>query len=139
MNYIMYRKEKKQIEHTEEAMQLIIPEWNWQRQIQVGDISHIATYFGTLLKGNKNNQVIAGHDTDSVFHQLHFLKIGMIIVFTNQTEKNIYQVAKILTVSPIEGQYLMDTMDKQLTLITCAENDKKRLIVICDSIDSLDL
>lgn len=131
----IYQKEKQEIQNKKEVMNLEIPELNMKRSIATGNSNKIDRFFATLLEGNHNNQVIAGHNIASVFHDLHYLKIGMYIYFTDHFEKQKYQVSKMLIVDPTQIKYLQETETEQLTLITCTENDQKRLIIICNKLD----
>lgn len=125
-----YYKEKLNLEK-EEAIRLEIPEWNFERHIKEGSVNHIDDSFATYIPGNKNNIVIAGHDIPIVFHQLQNIRIGMSIYLKKGNKVFKYTVIDKKSVKPTEIQYMYDTEKEQLTLITCTENDQKRLIVIC--------
>lgn len=131
---IVIKQEKEKQIQLEETQKLEIPDWNWERLIELGTVDQISDNFGTLLKGNKKNLIIAGHDTDQVFHDIHKLQLGMDLVFIKNGQKTKYQVTKIVKVDPTQVEYLEETKKEQLTLITCADDDQKRLIVICEKI-----
>lgn len=127
-----FHKEKINLERQEtEIKKLEIPEWNFERFIKVGTVNQIDNSFATYLPGNKNNIVIAGHDIPLVFHQLQKIKIGMKVYIKKGNKMIEYIVVDKKSVKPTEVQYLEDTKDEQLTLITCTEDNQKRLIVIC--------
>lgn len=131
----IYQKEKPGIQNKKQIMKLEIPELNFTRSIIIGNVNKIDRFSATLLEKNHNNQIIVGHNIVSVFHDLHYLKTGMYVYFTDHFEKKKYQVTKILTVDPTEVKYLDETEKEQLTLITCTKNDQKRLIIICNRLD----
>lgn len=131
---VAYQQEKMVMEEKSDTMELEVPAWNWNRFIKEGTIDQIDSNFGTLITDNIHNIILAGHDLDWIFHDLHQLEIGNRIVFKKYGLEKWYQVEKILVVSPDQVQYLEDTQSDQLTLITCTENDQKRLIVICKKI-----
>lgn len=129
-----YQKEKIGMQKREDKLELEIPELDFKRLVKTGTVDKIDDSFATLLKGNQKNKVIAGHNIDLVFHALHNIKIGMRLQFNDHGEKKEYQVEQILTVHPYEAYYLDETEKDQLTLITCTEQDQKRLVVICKRI-----
>lgn len=127
----VYQHEKNQIQESVEHMKLVIPNWGWERYIKRGKIDNIDPLFGTIFGKNEKNQIIAGHNINRVFHDLHYLKKGMRIEFHRNNQVLTYYVFNMLIVNIDEVQYLEETKKEQLTLITCTENDQKRLIVIC--------
>lgn len=126
----VYQKEKVNLEK-DGGMKLIIPEWDFERLIKEGTVNQIDDSFATYIPGNKNNIVIAGHDIPIVFHQLQYIQIGMTIYLRNGNKIIKYIVTDKKSVKPTKIQYMNDSEEEQLTLITCTENDQKRLIVIC--------
>ena len=44
----------------------------------------------------------------------------------------IYKVSKIIKINPDEINYFYETKNKILTLVTCADKNKKRLLIISD-------
>lgn len=125
-----YYKEKSILEK-EETIRLEIPEWSFERFIKVGTVNNIDASFATYIPGNKNNIVIAGHDIPIVFHQLQNIQIGMDVYLKKGNKVIRYTVTDKKSVKPTEVQYMYDSVEEQLTLITCTENDQKRLIIIC--------
>lgn len=117
------------------GMFIEIPNWNWKRAVRIGTVDHIYSKYATLLTETKNNIVIAGHDIDIVFHELQKIKVGEEVVFIVDGEEIMYQVTEVKKVWPYQIEYLKETEESQLTLITCTENDAKRLIVICKKIN----
>lgn len=129
-----YQKEKIGMQKREEKLELEIPDLDFKRLIKIGTIDKIDDSFATLLEQNTKNKIIAGHDIDLVFHELHNVKIGMTILFNEYGKKQEYQVEQILIVHPYEAHYLEETEEEQLTLITCTEYDQKRLVITCKRI-----
>lgn len=132
--YVAYQKEFNRIQEKPDKIELEIPEWNFKRLVKLGTVDKIDDQFATLLKGNQKNKVIAGHNIDLIFHELHNLSIGMKIMLNEYGIKKEYLVEKIIIVNPEEVECLKETLREQLTLITCAEHDQKRLVVICNRI-----
>ncbi|MCI9233976.1 MAG: sortase [Bacilli bacterium] len=128
---VIYQKEKCILEQEEQTMKLEIPEWNFERLIKTGSVNQIDKLFATYIPGNKNNVVIAGHNIHVVFRELHNIHLGMKIYLKKGNKITEYVVIEKKSVKPTEIQYLEDTIKEQLTLITCTENDQKRLIIIC--------
>lgn len=131
---IQYHKEIRSFKASSEPMELLIPEWNWYRYIKIGTIDQIDDNFATLFYHNQKNLIIAGHDIDRVFHSLQKIEIGMEVLLKQEKQTIRYRVEKIMRVFPEEIQYLEETSIEQLTLITCTENNRKRLIVICSRV-----
>lgn len=134
ITYVSYQKEIISMQEKKDKIELEIPEWNFKRLVKLGTVEKIDDQFATLLKGNQKNKVIAGHDIDSVFHAIHNLSKGMKILLHEYGMTKTYQVVEMIIVTPDKVRYLEETSKEQLTLITCAEYDQKRLIVICNRI-----
>lgn len=134
ITYVSYQKEIISMQEKTDKIELEIPEWNFKRLIKLGTVEKIDEKFATLLKGNQKNKVIAGHDIDLIFHKIHNLTIGMTIILNEYGIRKTYQVIEMIIVTPDKVQYLEETLNEQLTLITCADYDQKRLIVICKRI-----
>lgn len=128
-----YQIEKIKLEkEADPILKLQIPEWNFERIIKEGTVSNIDKTFATLLIGNKNNIIIAGHDIPIVFHVLHDITLGMIVYLKKGNQIIEYVVTQKLVVKPTEVRYLEETEKEQLTLITCTDYNQKRLIILCD-------
>lgn len=127
----VYQHEKNLIKESVEHMELVIPDWEWKRYIKRGKIDSIDPLFGTMFGKNERNKIIAGHNINRVFHDLHYLKKGMRIELHYNNQILTYNVFDMLIVNVDEVQYLEESEKEQLTLITCTENDQKRLIIIC--------
>lgn len=129
-----YYQGKKEILNQKEILTFKIPDWNFERLVKRGSVDKIDPYFATLLEGNQNNIIIAGHNIDTVFHDLHYLSLGMKVQLFKNDFYTDYQVVDIIIADLEEVKYLEETNQKQLTLITCTQNDQKRLVIICNSI-----
>ena len=131
ISWKFYQNDIKEFYDSKRVIELEFPKFQIKRFIKIGTIEEIDDNFPTLLVGNKNNIIIAGHDRSHIFHFLHNLKIGNEVIYKNNDEEYFYQITNILVVKPEEIQYLEETTNKQLTLITCTEHNQKRLIIIC--------
>lgn len=78
---------------------------------------------------SKQNIILAGHNISQVFQRLHKLKINDEITLITKDQKTKYQVTKIITVEPYNTECLKTNESNMLILITCTEQDKKRLII----------
>ncbi len=134
ISFMDYQKEKIGIQKREDKLELEIPDLNFTRLIKEGTVDNIDDSFAILLRETEKNKVIAGHNIDTIFHELHNVKIGMKIIFNNHGDELKYQVEQILIVHPYEAHYLEETEEEQLTLITCTEHDQKRLVILCKRI-----
>ena len=101
--------------------------------------------FGTALPGQPGNSVIAGH-RDTHFEFLQFLRKGDLINVDNKQETPCnYLVTDIKVVNYSDFNYLEQTQDATLTLITCypfkavVTGGSLRFVVIAKKIDSNNL
>lgn len=86
-----------------------------------------------LNSGNvEDNIIIAAHNKDGLFKDLSKLEIGDKIKLKNKNIENTYSVIKQKTAKPTEIEELKKLKKDQLILMTCTEDDDKRLIVIAE-------
>lgn len=86
-----------------------------------------------LNSGNvEDNIIIAAHNKDGLFKDLSKLEIGDKIKLKNKNIENTYSVTKQKTAKPTEIEELKKLKKDQLILMTCTEDDDKRLIVIAE-------
>lgn len=92
----------------------------------------IGHFPNTAMAGEKGNFALAGHRNFTYaeyFKDLDKLKIGDdIIVKTKEKEIN-YKVTDSFVVDPTDVKVLDATKDATITLVTCTEGAKKRLII----------
>ena len=84
-----------------------------------------------MLDDEVGNIIIAGHSTGNVFQKLHYMKVGDEIKIVSH--KNIYYfyITEKHSVSADDFSYFKyNNEEKMLTLITCKNNSKQRLVVI---------
>ena len=82
--------------------------------------------FGSSLPGQKGNTVIAGH-RDTHFRFLKDIQPGELIQLQSLTGKTIkYEVSEIIIVDKKQAEYLANTSENTLTLITCYPFDAIR-------------
>lgn len=84
--------------------------------------------------GGGNNIVIYGHNKNSLFGPIRWLKVGDLIELTDsQNKKFSYKTVKTLTTSADEISYVLPKNSEVLTLYTCTGIlDSKRFIVVAD-------
>lgn len=102
---------------------------DWE-QLKMGVGQHI----GSANPGVKGNVVLSGHDDiyGEVFKNLDRLKPGdQVIVFTNQRSYTYIVMSSPLVVDPSQVEFLAQTSDPIVTLISCYPYlvDNKRIIV----------
>lgn len=73
--------------------------------------------------------ILAGHNIPKVFRNLHQIKKEEKIVIKTQNQQTIYWVTDIKVVNPYDMESIKTNDPNMLILITCTQNDKKRLIV----------
>lgn len=85
------------------------------------------------LDDENGNIIMAGHSTSNVFQKLHYMKIGAQIKITTHQKTYYYQITEKHTINDNDYSYFKNVKDKKLlTLITCKNNSKQRLIVIAE-------
>ena len=90
-------------------------------------------FFGVNL-GEKGNIGITAHnyDNDIFFSRINELKIGNKIIITDLNEKKyVYTIFNIFETREDDMTVLNKSNDYELTLVTCNNKNKKRIIVKC--------
>lgn len=92
----------------------------------------VAKYRNSANFGQVGNVILAGHNNmkGSIFKNLYKVKIGDIIEI--KTDNNIYKykLTEIVIVNPSDSSLLtQDISKKEITLITCINRAKERLIL----------
>ncbi len=105
--------------------------------IQNGDINGVLSNNnvaiinnGSLIDDKVGNTILAGHNTKEVFNILYKLKYNDEITINNYYKNYIFIVYEIKVVD-IKDTYILDNVkdNKIITLITCTNNNQKRLII----------
>lgn len=79
------------------------------------------------------NIILAGHSVSNNFQKLHYMKIGDQIKIVSHTKTYIYQITEKHTIQDTDMSFFHKVVDRKiLTLITCKNNGKQRLIVIAE-------
>lgn len=79
------------------------------------------------------NLILAGHSVSNNFQKLHYMKIGDQIKIVSHTKTYLYQITEKHTIQDDDMSFFGKVKDrKRLTLITCKNNGKQRLIVIAE-------
>lgn len=119
----------------EYAGYIYIPKIQLKKLIKYGtnreilDENYVGILSGKTLE-NKNI-VLAGHNIQTVFKELKNLNIGDEIILNTIKKVNYYKVYKIVKINPNEFKYFYDANEEILTLVTCADNNTRRLLIIC--------
>ena len=118
---------------------ILIPSLNYKQLIKKGEYNEVLDNNLVLMISDKKvinnkygNIILAGHNNKYVFNILYKLKDNDEIIISDFNNEYSYTVYKIMTVN-IKDTYILDNVydDKILTLITCTNNNQKRLVVIC--------
>lgn len=87
----------------------------------------------TGIDDKSGNLIIAGHNVSNTFQKLHYMKIGEEIKIVSHKDTYIYKITEKHTINDNDMSYFGKVEDKKiLTLITCKNNGKQRLIVIAE-------
>lgn len=85
---------------------------------------------GSGIPGEVGNQVIFAHARDGLFLSLLYVKEGMEVTVSTETDSFVYEITDIKEVYPDQIEVIQPTDAETLTLYTCSGfGDKKRLIV----------
>lgn len=85
------------------------------------------------LDDDFGNVILAGHSTSNVFNNLHHIKIGNQIKIVSHKSTYYYYITEKITINDNDMSYFKQVNDKKiLTLITCKNNNKQRLLVIAE-------
>ena len=85
-------------------------------------------YSGSI---DSNSLVIAAHSYEAHFGYIDTLSVGEAIILTDvEGDEHIYQVAKVEVVEPTRVDDVIYS-DYDLTLFTCTESGKERILVRC--------
>lgn len=88
-------------------------------------------FVGTSMPG-EGNFSIAGHSSDEyvcLFNDLHKAVAGDEIIITTRHRMHRYLVTDILTAAPEETDYIRNTNESIITIVTCTDSGKTRLII----------
>lgn len=79
------------------------------------------------------NVILAGHSTSNVFQKLHYMRVGDQVKIVTHQNTYYFTIISKHTINDNDMSYFNSINDKkQLTLVTCKNNSKQRLIVICE-------
>ncbi len=109
-----------------------IPKYNIKKVIKKGTSDKILdqNYVGIMNINKPNLIILAGHNTNSVFKKIHYMKKNDLIELYLE-EKEIYIVEETKEIRIDDYKILNDSYNtKTLILITCTNNRNKRFIVI---------
>lgn len=108
-----------------------IDKYNINKIIKKGTTNEILdkNYVGMMDINKKNLIVLAGHNTNNVFHKIHYLKENDLIeIYLDK--KEIYKVKTIKEINVDDYEILNKKYkNKTLILMTCTNKQNKRLIV----------
>jgi LPXTG-site transpeptidase (sortase) family protein len=130
---IIHRENKKEVY---DIPILEIPGINFEKIVSnniyeiENDKNKISFYNNEKNLNKVNNIIIAGHNIKNVFGPLLNLKLKDKIILKSNYGTYTYEIASINEISVLDDKHLNETLEKQITLITCTNDTQKRLIVI---------
>lgn len=92
----------------------------------------VAKYRNSVDFGQVGNVILAGHNNmkGSIFRNLHKLKIGTVVEIESNNKIYKYRITKREIVEPNDHSLLtQDLSKKEITLITCINRAKQRVIL----------
>ncbi|EGS9999356.1 class D sortase [Clostridium perfringens] len=92
----------------------------------------VAKYRNSPSFGENGNVILAGHNNmkGSIFRSLHKLKIGTIVEIQSNNKVYKYKITEREIVEPNNSSLLLQNLSKnEITLITCTNHAKQRLIL----------
>lgn len=79
------------------------------------------------------NVILAGHNNNNVFAKLHYMRINDSIKIVTHNSTYTYVIKEKHSISENDYSYFKKVKDRKiLTLVTCQNNNKERLIVIAE-------
>lgn len=79
------------------------------------------------------NVILAGHNNNNVFAKLHYMRINDPIKIVTHNNTYTFVIKEKHSISENDYSYFKQVKDKKiLTLVTCQNNNKERLIVIAE-------
>lgn len=79
------------------------------------------------------NIILAGHSISNVFQNLHYINIGDSIKIVSHSDTYLYKIIGKYTIADNDLSYFQNVKDKKiLTLVTCKNNNKQRLIIVAE-------
>lgn len=106
------------------SLPVIGGEWSYNKLLQAP-----CRYSGSVYK---DNLVIAAHNYDSHFGNIHHLESGSDVYFID-TEGHVfeYEVGWLDTLKPSETEVMKDAKDWDLSLFTCTYSGQERYTIRC--------
>lgn len=97
------------------------------------DVLHISAghFPGTAMPG-QGNFAIAGHSSmvyTCLFNDLHKAVVGDKIIVTTRTGRHKYLISEIKVVSPTDTELLNPTRESIISIITCTNKGRERLLL----------
>ena len=84
-----------------------------------------------LIDDVVGNLILAGHSVNNTFGKLHSMKVGEQIKIVSHKNTYIYEIIEKHIINDDDMSFFNKINDKKiLTLITCRNNNKQRLIVV---------
>jgi len=123
-----------------------IPSINLRGQIYNGtDDETLKYYVGRfttgVMPGEIGNFALAAHNNiyTELFKDLHKVEIGAKVRIVTRTKEYVYQVTSKNVISPTQVEVLAASKKKEITLVTCTNMGRERVVVKGELVDEFSL
>ena len=123
-----------------------IPSINLRGQIYNGtDDETLKYYVGRfttgVMPGEIGNFALAAHNNiyTELFRDLHKVEIGAKVRIVTRTKEYVYQVTSKNVISPTQVEVLAAAKKKEITLVTCTNMGRERVVVKGELVDEISL
>ena len=123
-----------------------IPSINLRGQIYNGtDDETLKYYVGRfttgVMPGEIGNFALAAHNNiyTELFRDLHKVEIGAKVRIVTRTKEYVYQVTSKNVISPTQVEVLAASKKKEITLVTCTNMGRERVVVKGELVDEISL
>ena len=98
---------------------------------------YVGRFITGVMPGEIGNFAIAAHNNiyTEIFRNLHKVQIGEKVRIITRTKEYVYQVTSKQVINPTQVEVLAGSKKKEITLVTCTNMGRERVIVKGELID----
>lgn len=102
---------------------------------------YVGRFTTGVMPGEIGNFAIAAHNNiyTEIFRNLHKVEIGEKVRIITRTKEYVYQVTSKTVISPTQVEVLAGSKKKEITLVTCTNMGRERVIVKGELVDEISL
>ena len=102
---------------------------------------YVGRFTTGVMPGEVGNFAIAAHNNiyTEIFRNLHKVEIGEKVRIVTRTKEYVYQVTSKTVISPTQVEVLAGSKKKEITLVTCTNMGRERVIVKGELVDEISL